>query len=455
MVTSGRDQLRRNSLASQRLFDRACAVMPGGNTRTTVFTPPHPVYAARGYGSRVVDVDGIERIDFINNFTALIHGHAHPVLVAAACAQLEKGSCFGLPTESEIVLAEKICARVASIDEIRFANSGTEAVMMAIKAARAFTGRPKILKAEGAYHGSYDDVEVSQDSSPSNWGEPGRPAATAYSAGMPARVLGEVLVVPFNDAEVLTQIVAANHHDLAAIIIDPMPARAGLIPATAEFLRAARELCDRFGIVLISDEIISFRIGYGGPQERFGFSADLTTLGKIIGGGFPVGAVGGRRDIMAVFDPRLGKPKVPHGGTFNANPMTMVAGAAALELLTPAAFAALEDRGDALRAAAEAAFRDAGIDGQATGQGSLLRLHVTGRRLRNYRDCYPTPTEKLRQSALYQGLLDCGIIVAPNGLMAVSTVTTDDDVAAFGTALQATLKRPEFAARQPDGQSVS
>jgi len=445
METPAPDRLRRNSLASQSLYDRACAVMPGGNTRTTVYTPPHPVYAARGYGSRVVDVDGVERIDFINNFTSLIHGHAHPTVVASARAQLELGTCFGLPTGSEIVLAEAICSRVASVDEIRFTNSGTEAVMMAIKAARGFTRRPKIVKIEGAYHGSYDDVEVSQDSSPANWGDHARPASTPYSAGMPARVLDEVLVVPFNDADVLTQIVTANHQDLAAIIIDPMPARAGLIPASAEFLRAARDLCDRFGIVLISDEIISFRVGSGGPQENFGFSADLTTMGKIIGGGFPVGAVGGRRDIMAVFDPRGGKPKVPHGGTFNANPMTMVAGAATLALLTPAAFRALDVLGAALRKAAEEAFRTAGVEGQVIGQGSLLRLHVTGRRLRNYRDCYPTQTEKLRQAALYQGLMDRGIIIAPNGLIAISTVTTDADIAAFASGLQATLQRPEFS----------
>lgn len=444
MTLSG-NHSQRNSLLSKALYDRACAVMPGGNTRTTVFTAPHPIYAARGFGSRVIDVDGNERIDFINNFTSLIHGHAHPALVAAARGQLENGTCFGLPTEAEIILAEAICARVTSIDEIRFTNSGTEAVMMAIKAARGFTGRPKILKVEGAYHGSYDDVEVSQDSSPSDWGDYSRPRATAYSAGQPARVLDDVLVVPFNDADVLTQLVTAHHHDLAAIIIDPLPARAGLIAASGEFLRTARELCDRFGIVLISDEIISFRIGYGGPQERLGFTADLTTLGKIIGGGFPVGAVGGRRDIMAMFDPRGGKPKVPHGGTFNANPMTMATGAAALELLTPQAFHTLAGLGARVRTAAENAFRAAGLDAQVTGEGSLLRLHLTSRPLRNYRDCYPSPTEKLRQVALYKGLLDHGILVAPNGLIAISTMTTESDVVAFESALRATLQRPAFA----------
>src|SRR6187397_731490 len=184
---------------SQQLYNRALASLPGGNTRTTVFMKPYPIYAARGEGCRVFDIDGNEYIDCINNFTALIHGHAHPVLIEAATRQLALGSAFGLPTESEVDLAELLVARLPSVEQVRFTNSGTEAVMMALKAARAFTGRPKIAKCEGAYHGSYDYAEVSLETPPDRW-LANDPPSTAYAAGTPQGVLSDVVAIPFNDA---------------------------------------------------------------------------------------------------------------------------------------------------------------------------------------------------------------------------------------------------------------
>ncbi len=185
---------------SKMLHERARRSLPGGNTRATVFMKPYPIYAARGEGCRVWDVDGIGRIDCINNFTSLIHGHAHPVVVEAACRQAALGSAFGMPTESEIDLAELLCQRVGSVDQVRFSNSGTEAVMMALKAARAFTGRPKIAKCEGAYHGTYDYAEVSLETSPESWGQ-SPPASVRYAKGTPKGVLDDVLVIPFNDTD--------------------------------------------------------------------------------------------------------------------------------------------------------------------------------------------------------------------------------------------------------------
>jgi glutamate-1-semialdehyde 2,1-aminomutase len=425
--------------ASARLYERARKVLPGGNSRTTVFTAPHPIYAQRGQGCRLTDVDGVERLDFIGNYTALIHGHLHPQVMAAVQEQLALGTCFANPTESEIALAEELCARVPSFEQVRFANSGTEAVMNAIKAARAHTGRPKIAKCEGLYHGSYDPVETSLDPTPETWGA-GDPVARPYSRGTPAGVLADVVVLPFNEPEAARRLLEAHSGELAAVIVDPMPNRSGLIPASPEYLAMLREVTARHGIVLIFDEVISFRTGYGGYQGEAGIAPDLTTLGKIIGGGFPVGAVAGRADVMAVFDPSRGKPALPHGGTFNANPVTMVAGLAAMRLLTREAFARLGALGDAAREACRRAFRQAELPGQVTGRGSLAMLHLTDKPLRGYRDAWRSPAEQARFGRLYRHLTDQGVIVSSSGLVALSTPMGEAEVDRLGEALLGALR---------------
>lgn len=405
---------------SSELYKRALDVMPGGNTRTTVYMAPFPIYAARGEGCYIYDVDGCERIDFINNYTSMIHGHCHPEISAAAKAQLDLGTCFALPTESEISLAALLCDRIESADTLRFTNSGTEAVMMAIKAARAFTLRAKIAKAEGAYHGSYDYVEVSEDSSPDNWGDT-EPNSIPYCAGTPAGAIDDVVVYPFNDVALTEAILRRHAKDLAAIIVDPLPPRAGLPAAKPEFLAMLRKICDENDIVLISDEVISFRVGYRGAQGEFGFNADLTALGKIIGGGFPVGAVAGRSDIMSVFDPSRGKPRLPHGGTFNANPMTMVAGLKAMQLMTPQEFSRINTLGHDARDRLNAIFEDAKFPASVVGHGSLLRLHMTREPVTNYRSSHQNPEQRERLARLYRFLLNHGIFMGPSGLIAIST----------------------------------
>ncbi|MBO1324238.1 aspartate aminotransferase family protein [Acetobacter sp. TBRC 12305] len=411
---------------SRALYERATQFLPGGNTRTTVYMKPYPIYVARGAGSRIWDVDGDERIDCINNFTAQIHGHAHPVINEAVRKQLELGTCFGLPTEAEIDLAELLCGRVRSVQAMRFTNSGTEAVMMAMKAARAFTGRPKIAKVEGAYHGSYDYAEVSLDPSPANWGAD--PSSIPYAQGTPQTVLQDVVVLPFNNPEAARRLVLAHRDTLAAIVVDPMPNRAGLVPASAEYIQALRAVADEIGALLIFDEVISFRLGHGGAQPLWGVEADLTTFGKIIGGGFPVGAVGGRRDVMAVFDPSGGKPVLPHGGTFSANPVSMRAGIAALQLLDHAAFTRLAAMGDRLRAGINAAFARHGVEGQAVGMGSLLKVHLTAREVVDYRTALPHPAEAHALATFMLGLLNRGVFAASYGLMALSTPMTEADI---------------------------
>ena len=412
---------------SHAIYNRALASLPGGNTRTTVFMKPYPIYAARGEGCRIWDVDGNEFIDCINNFTSLIHGHAHPSLIEAATRQLSVGSAFGLPTESEIDLAELLVSRLPSVQQVRFANSGTEAVMMALKAARAFTGRPKIAKCEGAYHGSYDYAEVSLDPSPDAWGR-NAPVSVAYAKGTPDNVLADVVTIPFNDTEAAVSLVREHGSELACVMVDPMPNRAGLAPADKAYLNALREITREVGALLVFDEVITFRLGYSGAQGLWGIDPDLTTLGKIVGGGFPVGAIAGRKEVMSVFDPRSGKPALPHGGTFSANPVTMRAGLAAMQLLDEAAFTRLNVIGEAVREGVNEAFRRKGVPGGTVGLGSLLKIHFADRKIRDYRSAYMTEQETKRQAVFNLGLLNRGVLAASYGLMALSTPMTDADV---------------------------
>ncbi|ODT82664.1 MAG: class III aminotransferase [Pelagibacterium sp. SCN 64-44] len=416
-----------NRPVSKALHDRAKRVMPGGNTRTTVYIDPFPLYGARGAGCRVYDVDGNEMIDCINNFTAMIHGYANDHVNQAVSRQLPLGTAFGMPTASELDLAELLVGRLPGVEHIRFANSGTEAVMMALKAARAFTGRHKIAKVEGAYHGSYDYAEVSLDSNPSNWGD-GKPASVPYAKGTPPSVLDDVVVLPMNDLEAAAAIFAEHGSELAGVLIDPMPNRAGLIPADRDYLEEIQRLCRASGALVIFDEVIAFRLGFGGAQSIWGITPDLTALGKIIGGGFPIGAIGGSAEVMSVFDPSKGKPALPHGGTFSANPISMVAGHAAMEILDQATFARLDAQGDHVRREIGARFKRRGLPGQVTGLGSLFKLHFTDDPIRDYRSGFPDATARRRLDVMHKALLNNGILAAGYGLFALSTPMTDADI---------------------------
>jgi glutamate-1-semialdehyde 2,1-aminomutase len=414
---------------SARLFARAQDVLPGGNSRTTVYMAPRPPYADSGDGCWITDVDGDRRLDCLNNYTALIHGHAHPAIVAAATQRLQRGTSFPFPTPEEIDLAAIIVDRLPSAERVRFMNSGSEAVMIALKGARAFTGRPKIAKFEGAYHGSYDYAEVSLGSTPETWGRLDAPVSTAYSRGTPQGVLDDVVVLPFNHTEHAVARIEREAGSLAAVLVDPLPNRVGLMPARREFLAALREVTRAHGIVLIFDEVISFRVGYHGAQGAFGVTPDMTTLGKIIGGGFPVGAVAGRANVMSVFDPTpAGGPAAPHGGTFNANPVTMAAGVAAMNLLDQRAYDRLDDLGSKLRASLADCFKRAGLPGAVTGMGSLFRVHTTDRELVDYRTARPTSDEAARLKELVTSLMTRGVLMSTTGLGCLSTPMADSEL---------------------------
>jgi glutamate-1-semialdehyde 2,1-aminomutase len=418
---------------SYALTERARLVFAGGSTRLLAWLDPYPIYLSRGEGAYVHDVDGNPYFDLTNNFASLIHGHAHPRIVAAVTERVALGTCFTLPTPADVELAELLLQRLEGADKIRFLNSGTEAVMMAIRAARAYTGRPMIAKVEGAYHGMYDHAEISLDSNPDTWGQ--TPKSISYSHGTPEAVLADTLILPFNDVEGAEAALKEHADRLAGVLIDPVPATCGMIPATPEYLAMLRRLCDELGAVLIFDEVVSFRYGYQGAQGVFGGDPDLTTIAKIIGGGFPVGAIAGKAEVMAVFDHSHGKPLAPASGTFSANPVSMVAGKASMEMLDPEAFAHLQRLGDHARDMIGQAIRDSGFVGQVTGVGSNFLIHPHVRHITDYRSAWRAPAEHKRMKALQHGMLKQGVFMAGTGSGFISTVTATKDLDHFGAAL--------------------
>jgi glutamate-1-semialdehyde 2,1-aminomutase len=415
---------------SSALFERARHVMPGANTRHMITFGPYIVYGAQGEGCRLTDVDGNVYLDWVNNFSAQIHGYGYGPIVEAVKAQAERMLCCILPSEPEVELAEIITSRLPGVEQIRFANSGTEAVMVALKGARGLTGRSKIAKCEGGYHGQYDLVEASFLPTPENWGPADRPAAPPFARGTPQSLLDQAVILPFNDPESTLAILEEHAGELAAVIIDPIPARLGFVQADASYLEALRGYCTRTGTVLIFDEVFCNRVGFHGAQGHVGVTPDLTVLGKIIGGGLPIGAIGGKRDVMSVFDNLSGPLKVSHSGTFTANPMSMVAGIASLRGLTPEVFARLAGQGDRLRSGLTARFREAGLTMQASGVGSMSSLQFFAGPARNYREFHlkSGPGYLQRMQRLHRQVLNEGVLMATRGLMIGSTPMTDGDI---------------------------
>ncbi len=430
---------------SRALFEEARRVLPGGNTRTTIFIDPYPFYAVRGTGARIYDADGHERLDFNGNYTSLILGHAPAPVVAAVRETAERGLSFPGPSEPELRLAQELVRRVPSCEQVRFANSGTEATMLAIRGARAYTGRAKIAKFEGSYHGTHDWVQVSVTPPVEGAGSRTRPRPVPAGAGVPPAVLKHVVVLPWGDPEAAVRLIERHAADLAAVICEPVQGAAGIVPPPDGMLKALREVTTRHGIVLIFDEVITFRLGPGGAQGHFGITPDMTTFGKIIGGGLAVGAFGGRADVMAVFDPRGGKAKVAQGGTFNANPVTMAAGLATLQALSPDAFAHLDRLGESLREKVRALFRARKVKAQVTGLGSLFCLHWTPKRVADFRSSRPVDPE--RPLRTYIGLLNEGVLLSQRGMGCVSVPMGDAEVERFVDALGRVLDAEERASQ--------
>ncbi|MBM3307839.1 MAG: aspartate aminotransferase family protein [Candidatus Eisenbacteria bacterium] len=426
---------------SEQLYERALKVMPGGVSRNTILRRPHPLYAARGRGCRVLDVEGVERVDFANNMASLIHGHAHPAIVEAVTAQLARGTAFTLGTEQEVEYAEHMCGRSPAFEKIRFVNSGTEAVMACLKASRAYTGRPMIAKVEGAYHGLYDYAEISETAAPATWGAPDHPASVAVARGTPQSVLDEVVVIPFNDPERAVAILNDHADRLACVLVDPVPHRVGLIPIRPEFLSALRAWTSERGVLLVFDEVITYRAGYGGVQELHDVRPDLTAMGKMIGGGFPVGALAGRREVMDVMNPLSGNPLFPHAGTFSANPITMTAGHTAMKLFDRAAVERVNALGDRARRQITEAISVAGVPACVTGAASMFRIHFKPEPPTDYRSSFATPEEAGMLKALLDHLFDSGFIMISTGTAMLSTVMTEREIDALTEAVLAGLRK--------------
>jgi glutamate-1-semialdehyde 2,1-aminomutase len=402
---------------SRALIGRLSRSIPGGNTRSLAYFTPYPLAISHGSGCRIWDVDGNEFVDLHNNYTATIHGHALPAINEAMSRQAALGTVFPAPAEAQAELAERIVDRIASVEKVRFANSGTEAVMMAVRAARAFTGREKIIKAEGGYHGMWEQVPVARQDTSS-----GRRTAT------PEAVRELVRLVDYNDVAGLEAAMQEEGERVAAIILEPVTGT-GALTGTPEYFAAARRLADENGALLICDEVITLRLAKGGYQEVLGVSPDLTTMGKVIGGGLPVGAFGGREDVMSLFDPRS-PDHLHHSGTFNGNLMTMAAGRVTLDLLTRDEIERLNALGERLADGLRRLFAQREELGAVVlNSGSLVHVNFdTENEVLTYSDLN---LDNPVMAAFHLAALDEGVYFAPRCFMNTSTAMDErviDDV---------------------------
>jgi glutamate-1-semialdehyde 2,1-aminomutase len=417
---------------SREIFGRLERSIPGGNTRSLAYFPPYPLVISSGSGCRIRDADGNEFVDLLNNYTAAVHGHALPAVNEAMGEQAALGTVFPAPSGLQAELAERIVGRVASVEKVRFANSGTEAVMMAVRGARAFTGREKIVKAEGGYNGMWEQVPISL------------PQQDSYGAAMPEGVRELVRMVDYNDVGQLGAAMQEEGDEVAAIILEPVTGT-GVFAGTPEYFAAARRLADEHGALLICDEVITLRLGVGGFQEALGVRPDLTTMGKVIGGGLPVGAFGGRADVMEVFDPRSPR-HLHHSGTFNGNLMTMAAGCVTLDLLTRSEIERINALGERLAEGLRRSLAERqDLRGEVNNCGSLVHVNFgTEGEVRTFSDLrLDSPVA----ATFHLAALEEGVYFAPRGFMNTSTAmdeqTVDEALKACSRALDRCYPKPD------------
>ena len=398
--------------------------LPGGSSRGTAFFAPYPHFIERGEGHYIYDADGNRLLDFMINATSLILGHAHPDVTQAIQEQAARGTAFTGPTDPQVRMAKIMTERVPSVDLVRFTNSGTEGTMMAIRAARAFTGREKIAKFEGGYHGAHEYVSVSVRP-PLAKLDPSGPTPIPEHPGLPQSILDQVIVLPYNDLDWCERVLRENASEVACLIMEPVMSSFGYLAGDIEFLQGLRDLTTELGIILIYDEVQSFRVAPGGAQEMFGVIPDMTSFGKIIGGGTPVGAFGGRADIMELFDPTKGAA-IAHAGTFNANPVTMAAGEVVMNHLTPEVYDRMNALGGELRAKLSAVFDEFEVPAQVTGVGSLFGIHFTSEEITDYRTV--VRGDQAMRQALFVGLLNEGILLQSGTAGAMNSLTGESDI---------------------------
>jgi glutamate-1-semialdehyde 2,1-aminomutase len=415
-VSAAVDQARARYAARRprtaALHERAQAFLPGGNTRSVLYHRPFPLRIARAWDAVLADADGHEYVDLLGEYSAGLYGHSHPVVIQAMADALHEGISRGAHTRYEVDLAEVICARFTSIERVRFTNSGTEANLMALSAARAFTGRDRVLVFRGGYHGGL----------------------LTFAAGpSPVNAPYDVLLAEYNDTAAARALLREHAATVACVLVEPMLGASGCLPGDPAFLSGLREMTRRAGALLIFDEVMTSRTGPGGLQARLGIRPDLTTLGKYIGGGASFGAFGGRADVMGLFDP--GRPgALPHAGTFNNNVISMAAGHAGLTRVYPPETAEWHTaRGDRLREELAGTFRAAGAPFQVTGVGSLLAVHAATAPVRRLSDLGQSDPRLVE--LLFLDLLELGYYIAPRGYMALSLALTASQLAGFVAAV--------------------
>lgn len=408
---------------SRALFDKACQLIPGGvnsPVRACHNVDSLPLFIAEAHGSHIIDVDGREYIDFILSWGPMILGHDHPAVTAAVREAAGRGTSYGAPCPDEVTLAEEVVADMPSLEMVRMVNSGTEATMSALRLARGVTGRDKVLKFVGCYHGHADPFLAAAGSGLATFSIPGTP-------GVPAAVVADTLLAPYNDLEAVREIFRQHGEGIAAIIVEPVAANMGLVLPKPGFLEGLREITRQYGALLIFDEVITgFRASFGGAQARFGIDPDLTTFGKIIGGGLPVGAFGGKREYMSRVAPA---GDVYQAGTLSGNPLAMAAGIATLSVLKASDYAALEARVEAFAAELESILRGKGVPVTVNRLASMYTVFFSDGPLRNFEDVKNSDTEMY--SRFFRAMRERNIFVAPSAfeVAMVSFAHTEEDFA--------------------------
>ena len=415
---------RRTPRSQQAVEEWASKYVPDGDYRQAVWFEPYPTVMVKGDGCYLYDVDGHDYIDFSNCWTAMVLGNNHPKVVKAIREQVSNGLAMAAPTESAYQWAQMICERVASVDRVRFCCSGSEAAMFAIRGARAYTGRGKILKMEGNYHGTYDPMEPDV-----GWQQ--------LPVGLPKSVEKDVLVTQFNDKKAAQKIIEENKDELAAVIVEGLMGAGGLIPPQDDYLKFLRKVTTANNVLLIIDEVISFRLSTGGAQKIYDVKPDLTVFGKTIGGGFPVGGFGGNKDVMAVFSPKQKRP-AHHSGTFVSTPVIVAAGIAGLKEMTKEALDRINALGDSLAVDLERVLADLKIKAQVTGYGSLHQIHFTTEPVTHAAVSLVTQNKDILR-LFHLAMLNRDIFMPNRGMYIVSTPMTQAEINKAVTATSDTL----------------
>lgn len=419
-------------MKSEDLFKDAKNYLPGGVNSPVRAIKPYPFFAFKGEGARLFDVDGNSYLDYCLAYGPLVLGHSYPPVVEAVGQQLLRGSAFGVPTEAEVALAREVVKRVPCAEMVRFVNSGTEATMSAIRLARAVTGKKKIIKFEGAYHGSHDYVLVKSGS-----GAAGLPD----SPGVPEETTRNTVLVPFNNEETITQLVEQKKDEIAAIIVEPVMGNVGCIPPKEGFLEFLREITTENDIMLIFDEVITgFRIAPGGAQEYFGVTPDLVTMGKILGGGFPMGAFAGKRELMERIAPQ---GDVYQAGTFNGNPISITAGIETLKNLDKDYYRESENKGLQMRQGLGDILEDASLDYQVAGLSSMFQIYFTAIKVEDYAQAKTADVDKF--NTYFQTLLANEVFIPPSQFECcfISAAHTPEDIQLTLESMEKGIKAAE------------